>query len=86
MKHWITLNEPWTFSTIGYDSGTFAPGRCSAWKNNNCTSGNSGTEPYLVAHHQLLAHADVVKLYRGAYQVIVVLLIQTDIEFDRNQY
>ncbi|XP_027065676.1 beta-glucosidase 12-like [Coffea arabica] len=68
VKHWITLNEPWTFSTIGYDSGTFAPGRCSAWKNNNCTSGNSGTEPYLVAHHQLLAHADVVKLYKTNYQ------------------
>ena len=86
MKDWITFNEPWTFSSKGYDSGTSAPGRCSAWKNNNCTGGNSGTEPYLVAHHQLLAHADVVKLYRGAYQVIVVLLIQTDVEFDRNQY
>ncbi|XP_027167791.1 beta-glucosidase 12-like [Coffea eugenioides] len=68
VKDWITFNEPWTFSSKGYDSGTSAPGRCSAWKNNNCTGGNSGTEPYLVAHHQLLAHADVVKLYRGAYQ------------------
>ncbi|CDP19882.1 unnamed protein product [Coffea canephora] len=68
VKDWITFNEPWTFSSNGYDSGTSAPGRCSAWMNNNCTGGNSGTEPYLVAHHQLLAHADVVKLYRRVYQ------------------
>ncbi|KAK3000768.1 hypothetical protein RJ639_021902, partial [Escallonia herrerae] len=32
-------------------------------------SGDPGTEPYLVAHHQLLAHAAVVKLYRDNYQV-----------------
>ncbi|KAK3007273.1 hypothetical protein RJ639_015821 [Escallonia herrerae] len=31
-------------------------------------SGDPGTEPYLVAHHQLLAHAAVVKLYRDNYQ------------------
>ncbi|KAK3004588.1 hypothetical protein RJ639_019646 [Escallonia herrerae] len=31
-------------------------------------SGDPGTEPYLVARHQLLAHAAVVKLYRDNYQ------------------
>ncbi|XP_059665437.1 beta-glucosidase 24-like [Cornus florida] len=30
--------------------------------------GDSGTEPYLVTHHQLLAHAAAVKLYREKYQ------------------
>ncbi|KAK3007275.1 hypothetical protein RJ639_015823 [Escallonia herrerae] len=30
--------------------------------------GDPGTEPYLVGHHQLLAHAAVVKLYRKNYQ------------------
>ncbi|KAK2969694.1 hypothetical protein RJ640_000578 [Escallonia rubra] len=30
--------------------------------------GDPGTEPYTVAHHQLLAHAAVVKLYRKNYQ------------------
>ncbi|GER45179.1 beta-glucosidase-like protein [Striga asiatica] len=40
-----------------------APGRCSA-----CHQGNSATEPYFVAHHLLLSHAAVVKLYREKYK------------------
>ncbi|KAK2999038.1 hypothetical protein RJ639_023402 [Escallonia herrerae] len=31
-------------------------------------SGDPGTEPYLVGHHQLLAHAAAVKLYRENYE------------------
>ncbi|KAJ4971084.1 hypothetical protein NE237_004183 [Protea cynaroides] len=67
VKHWMTLNEPWTFSVVGYNLGVHAPGRCSKWVG-NCRSGNSATEPYLVAHHQLLAHAAAVKLYKDKYQ------------------
>ncbi|KAK2989212.1 hypothetical protein RJ640_020563 [Escallonia rubra] len=70
VKHWITLNEPWTFAVTSYDYGTTAPGRCSAWRNNNCTGGNSGTEPYVVTHNQILAHAAAVKVYRTKYKVI----------------
>ncbi|KAJ4724164.1 Beta-glucosidase [Melia azedarach] len=69
VKHWITLNEPWTYSTGGYASGYLAPGRCSDWQQLNCTGGDSATEPYLVAHHQLLAHAAAVHLYKTKYQV-----------------
>ena len=69
VKHWITLNEPYTFSDGGYVTGQLAPGRCSPWQNLNCTGGNSGTEPYLVTHHQLLAHAAAVKVYKQKYQV-----------------
>ncbi|XAR63408.1 Beta-primeverosidase [Bertholletia excelsa] len=68
VKHWITLNEPYIFVYAGYDSGTKAPGRCSAWKANNCSAGNSATEPYVVGHHMLLSHAEVVKLYKQKYQ------------------
>ncbi|KAL4612085.1 hypothetical protein ACB092_08G173500, partial [Castanea dentata] len=68
VKHWITLNEPWTFSNNGYAGGSLAPGRCSAWLNLNCTGGNSGTEPYLVTHNQLLAHAAAVEVYKKKYQ------------------
>jgi beta-glucosidase len=69
VKHWITLNEPWSYSYGGYASGLLAPDRCSAWQNLNCTGGNSGTEPYLVAHHLLLAHAAAVEVYKKKYQV-----------------
>ncbi|KAL3522878.1 hypothetical protein ACH5RR_015712 [Cinchona calisaya] len=69
VKYWIPLNEPWTFSNHGYAIGKFAPGRCSEWQQLNCTGGDSGTEPYIVTHNQLLAHAAVVNLYRTKYQI-----------------
>ncbi|KAL5056412.1 hypothetical protein RYX36_037094, partial [Vicia faba] len=68
VKYWITLNEPWSVSMKAYAIGIFAPGRCSDWLNLNCLGGDSGTEPYLVAHYQLLAHAAAVKLYKTKYQ------------------
>ncbi|GFZ18207.1 beta glucosidase 15 [Actinidia rufa] len=68
VKYWITLNEPWSFSSGGYDFGLLAPGRCSSWLQRNCTGGDSGIEPYLVAHNQLLAHAAVSRLYKQNYQ------------------
>ncbi|OAP04238.1 hypothetical protein AXX17_AT3G19130 [Arabidopsis thaliana] len=34
----------------------------------NCTDGNSATEPYIVAHHLILAHAAAVQRYRQNYQ------------------
>lgn len=63
VKHWITLNEPLTFTVLGYAYGSSPPGRCS-----NCAGGDSGTEPYVVAHHQILAHAAAVNVYRDKYQ------------------
>ncbi|KAJ7949297.1 Beta-glucosidase [Quillaja saponaria] len=70
VKHWITLNEPWTFAIGGYGGNVLpmAPDRCSYWQNLNCTGGDSGTEPYLVSHNQLLAHAAAVKVYKAKYQ------------------
>ncbi|KAK7314302.1 hypothetical protein VNO77_39518 [Canavalia gladiata] len=69
VKHWITLNEPVTYTTQGYAYGLFAPGRCSKWLPFNCSAGDSSTEPYLVTHHQILAHAAAVKVYRDKYQI-----------------
>ena len=36
VKHWITINEPLTYSSLGYDLGTLAPGWCSKWVNTAC--------------------------------------------------
>ena len=77
VKHWTTLNEPQMFSSSGYASGQFAPGRCSAWQDLNCTGGNSSTEPYLVTHHLLRAHAEAVKVYKQKYQVWLIKLTLT---------
>ncbi|KAK7262563.1 hypothetical protein RJT34_30137 [Clitoria ternatea] len=68
VKFWVTLNEPWTYSQKGYANGQLAPGRCSSWLHSNCTGGDSGTEPYLVTHHQLLAHVAAVHVYKTKYQ------------------
>ncbi|KAF2319364.1 hypothetical protein GH714_015140 [Hevea brasiliensis] len=57
VTYWMTFNEPWALSGFAYDDGIFAPGRCSSWVNRKCRAGNSATEPYIVAHHLLLAHA-----------------------------
>ncbi|MCO5572175.1 hypothetical protein L7F22_025926 [Adiantum nelumboides] len=68
VKHWITFNEPNIFIQMGYDLGTFAPGRCSLWIR-DCNAGNSAIEPYIAAHNVLLSHAAVVDIYRKHHQV-----------------
>ncbi|KAF3958079.1 hypothetical protein CMV_016971 [Castanea mollissima] len=70
VKHWITLNEPSSYVKYGYINGKSPPGRCSSWQQLNCTGGDSGTEPYLVSHNQLLAHASAVKVYKQKYQKV----------------
>ena len=56
VKNWITLNEPWVVSILGYGQGVFAPGRVS------------NTEPYQAAHQLLRAHAHAVDIYRQQFQ------------------
>ncbi|KAM7497418.1 hypothetical protein LguiA_021832 [Lonicera macranthoides] len=68
IKNWFTLNEPWSYASLGYGTGNLAPGRCSRWLRTGCIDGDSGTEPYWVAHNLLLAHAAAVNLYRNKYQ------------------
>ena len=63
------MNEAYRFSVGGYEKGNLAPGRCSSWEPGNCSAGNSATEPYIVGHNLLLAHATAVRLYKNKYQV-----------------
>lgn len=56
VKLWLTLNEPWVIAIHGYGIGMDAPGRQSL------------SEPYLVGHNLLLAHARAVRLYRERFQ------------------
>ncbi|CAK9328041.1 unnamed protein product, partial [Citrullus colocynthis] len=70
VKHWMTFNEQYIFVTNSYAIGIFAPGRCSSWVSSfRCTlGGDSGTEPYIVGHHQILAHTAAVMIYKTKYQ------------------
>ncbi|WVZ88831.1 hypothetical protein U9M48_035301 [Paspalum notatum var. saurae] len=69
VKHWFTFNEPAIFSSHGYGTGEFAPGRCSPGQEQGCAVpyGCSLTEPYIVGHHILLAHVEAVELYNKCY-------------------
>lgn len=72
VKYWATVNEPNLFVPLGYTVGIFPPTRCAApHANPLCITGNcSSAEPYLAAHHVLLAHASAVEKYREKYQKI----------------
>jgi beta-glucosidase/6-phospho-beta-glucosidase/beta-galactosidase len=70
VKYWSTVNEPNIEPIGGYDQGILPPRRCSfPFGTLSCDDGNSTTEPYIVAHHLLLAHASAATLYKEKYQV-----------------
>jgi len=66
VKYWLTHNEPWCTSILGYGRGWFAPGRSS--DRTRCADGDSNTEPWIVGHSLILAHAYTVKLYRDEFK------------------
>ncbi|KAF2839245.1 glycoside hydrolase family 1 protein [Patellaria atrata CBS 101060] len=66
VKFWITFNEPWCSAILGYNTGLFAPGRCSNRNKSEC--GDSSRECWIVGHNLLLAHAHAVKVYREEFK------------------
>lgn len=55
--NWITFNEPWCQSYLGYGTGSKAPG-----------VKESGTKDYIAAHNQLRSHARAYRLYETKYK------------------
>jgi beta-glucosidase len=53
VSRWITVNEPWTVSMMGYQTGRHAPGRTS-WP-----------AALAASHHVLLAHGRAVSILRA---------------------
>ncbi|KAL3642812.1 hypothetical protein CASFOL_013627 [Castilleja foliolosa] len=85
VKFWVTVNEPSTYTTLGYITGTFPPGHGASHEDlglnvlkhrhtrkidQTIHGGDASTEPYLVAHHLILAHAMAVDIYRRKYQAV----------------
>ncbi|KAJ5591103.1 hypothetical protein N7450_005075 [Penicillium hetheringtonii] len=68
VKHWITYNEPGVYTLAGYAAGVHAPGRSSFRERNS--EGDSSTEPFIVAHTELVSHGHVSRLYRDEFQPI----------------
>uniref|UniRef100_A0A803MRS8 Beta-glucosidase n=1 Tax=Chenopodium quinoa TaxID=63459 RepID=A0A803MRS8_CHEQI len=67
VKHWITLNEPLSYSTGIYSTGVFSSKQCSTLNPLKCNI-DLATDPYKVAHYQILAHGAAVQIYRQKYQ------------------
>ncbi|RPD61802.1 beta-glucosidase 1B [Lentinus tigrinus ALCF2SS1-7] len=66
VKFWLTHNEPWCVSVLGHGRGVFAPGRSS--DRTRSPEGDSSTEPWIVGHNLILAHAYACKLYREQFK------------------
>ncbi|RMJ25897.1 beta-glucosidase [Aspergillus sp. HF37] len=66
VKHWITFNEPWCSSVLGYNVGQFAPGHTSDRSRNPV--GDGSTEPWIVGHSCIVAHGASVKIYRDEFK------------------
>lgn len=66
VKNWITFNEPWCSSILGYNTGLFAPGHTS--DRTKSPVGDSSREPWQVGHNLLLAHGTAVKIYREEFK------------------
>jgi len=66
VKHWITFNEPWCSSILGYSTGLFAPGHTS--DRTKSAIGDSSRECWIVGHNFLIAHATSVKIYREEFK------------------
>ena len=56
-KLWITFNEPWIVTMLGYGCGGFAPGICE-----------DGTTTYVVTHNMLKSHAHAWHTYDDIYR------------------
>ena len=56
VKYWTTFNEAWTFTVLGYGTGSKAPGEPYT---------DIGRYPYLAGHNVLLAHAEAVEAFRA---------------------
>ncbi|CAM8999305.1 unnamed protein product [Rhodiola kirilowii] len=82
VKYWITFNEPHGMSIQGYDTGIQAPGRCSIVGHLLCKAGKSDTEPYIVAHNVLLAHAVVYRSYQKNFKVLFSVQFCSDIKIE----
>lgn len=66
VKHWITFNEPFCSSVLGYSVGCFAPGRTS--DRSKSKEGDSSRECWIVGHNILIAHGTAVKIYREEFK------------------
>jgi beta-glucosidase len=66
VKFWITFNEPWCSSILGYNTGLFAPGRTS--DRAKSAEGDSSRECWTAGHNFLIAHGAAVKAYRDDFK------------------
>uniref|UniRef100_H2YY83 beta-glucosidase n=1 Tax=Ciona savignyi TaxID=51511 RepID=H2YY83_CIOSA len=79
VKRWITFNEPWVFTVLGYGNGAHSP-----------NIKDSGRLDYQAGKNVLLAHAKAYRLYQTQYKAVqngeVGITCNSDWSEPRNQY
>ncbi|PIK41940.1 putative lactase-phlorizin hydrolase-like [Apostichopus japonicus] len=72
VQFWITFNEPWVITVLGYGEGRFAPG----------INGLEDERVYISAHNLLLAHALSYQTYntsfRGTQEGVIGITLNCD--------
>ena len=57
VKFWITFNEPWIVSYMGYGIAVFPPGHYSP-----------GEDVYIATHNLIKAHAKAYRIYESKHK------------------
>ena len=57
VKLWITFNEPWIVSWLGYGVASFAPNKYGP-----------GTNTYIVTHNLIKSHVAAYQVYNNTYR------------------
>ncbi|GFP97284.1 strictosidine-o-beta-d-glucosidase [Phtheirospermum japonicum] len=68
VKHWITINEAWTYCAHGYASRYFPPGHGKLVSPPKLKDPEKAKEAYTAARNILLSHAAAVQSYRHRFQ------------------
>lgn len=63
VRHWVTFNEPWVSSAVGYGAGAHAPGHAD------------DVEALISAHHLLLSHGRAYRAMKAITSEIEVGLV-----------
>merc|ERR1719219_1377650 len=77
VNRWITFNEPWVFTELGYGVGVHAPNVVE-----------SGSSDYKIAKNVLLAHAKAYHHYHDTLKLggKVGITLNIDFAYPRNEY
>ncbi|KAK2978492.1 hypothetical protein RJ640_003246 [Escallonia rubra] len=71
VKHWITVNEPWSYSVFGYAYGSFPPNRCSRGANSEAAGFSVGRFARFAPNQECEAGDSGVEPYNISHNLLL---------------